>query len=112
MGGNGFTEKRKTYTLTHCLPYGDYLFTIYDTAGNGMCCDYGPGGFNVYANEILLEKGGVFMYSHTIPVKTFGAPTAPTTPTMAPHSDDDDAKPVKPTPAPHSDDDDAKPVKP
>merc|ERR1712129_211865 len=60
MSGNGFTVPRKTYTLTKCLPYGDYLFTMYDIAGNGMCCVSGPGGYNLYANDVLLKAGGVF----------------------------------------------------
>merc|ERR1712129_373950 len=62
MIGGPFTEKRKTYTLTHCLPYGDYLFTIYDNAGNGICCAHGPGGFNLYANNQVVSAGGPFKY--------------------------------------------------
>jgi len=104
MTGDSLTEQRKTYTRTNCLPYGNYLFTIYDTAGNGMCCEYGPGGFNLYANEVLVDTGGGFTYNVTIPFTTFDVPTP------APHSDDgdpvkptpptDDGNPVKPTPAP------------
>merc|ERR1712129_185577 len=49
MNGGPYMNKGTTYHQTFCLPYGDYLFTIYDTAGNGICCASGNGGFNLYA---------------------------------------------------------------
>merc|ERR1712194_828378 len=114
MSGNGFTESGKTYTLTKCLPYGDYLFTMYDTAGNGMCCtSLRPGGYNLYANEVLLKAGGVFLFSDTTPLKTHGGDSDDDQMPAPPPSDDDQVPATpKPTPAPVTDDDDAKPVKP
>ncbi len=37
-----------------CLPIGSYKFIIYDVRGDGICCDYGRGEY-----EINLSKGRV-----------------------------------------------------
>ena len=40
-----------------CLPMGDYVFTIYDLYGDGMCCQWGEGNFVVSTNnnEIIAD---------------------------------------------------------
>jgi hypothetical protein len=36
---------------------GCYLFQLIDTAGDGLCCDYGQGYFSLYYNNILKLSG-------------------------------------------------------
>jgi hypothetical protein len=39
-----------------------YDWTIYDSYGDGICCDYGDGYYNVYYNGDLVCTGGEFEY--------------------------------------------------
>ncbi len=42
-----------------CLVSGCYTFTIYDSAGDGLCCAYGDGSYSVMdANGVTLADGG------------------------------------------------------
>ena len=51
---------------TLCYPTGSLLhFTIHDTYGDGMCCSYGNGSYNVYLNGIVVATGGQFTFSQT-----------------------------------------------
>lgn len=45
-----------------CLPPGDYVFTIYDVYGDGMCCNWGEGSYRVVAtnNQVVIKEGGQF----------------------------------------------------
>ena len=43
-----------------CLPAGEYEFTIYDSAGDGICCDWGDGHYNVTSVGELIAQGGDF----------------------------------------------------
>jgi len=46
---------------TVCLPQnGCYAFSIYDSYGDGICCAYGNGSYNVYVNNTLTASGGSF----------------------------------------------------
>ena len=47
-------------------PDGCYDFTIFDTFGDGICCAYGDGYYNVYLNGELVGEGGEFGFSETI----------------------------------------------
>ena len=38
----------RLYTKNMCVPGGNYIFTIYDSEGDGMCCDHGVGRFEVF----------------------------------------------------------------
>jgi hypothetical protein len=42
------------------------VFTIYDSFGDGICCDYGNGYYNVYFNDVLQGTGGVFGDSESV----------------------------------------------
>ncbi len=39
---------------------GCYAFIIYDQYGDGICCSYGTGYFEVYYDEVLIGEGGEF----------------------------------------------------
>ena len=63
--GNNYNNNQ-TYTFDWCLPNGCYDFTIYDTAGDGICCIYGNGSYSVVdANNNSLASGGQFGSSET-----------------------------------------------
>ena len=41
-----------------CLPAGDYVFTIYDLYGDGMCCQWGEGNYVVSTNDNEIIADG------------------------------------------------------
>jgi thiol-disulfide isomerase/thioredoxin len=53
------------------LPNDCYIFTIIDTYGDGMCCSYGQGGYQVLANGTLIPgmSGGDFTNGEMKPFK-------------------------------------------
>jgi len=56
----------RSYTESMCLPAGEYEFTIYDAAGDGICCDWGDGHYNVTtSNGTLIAHGGAFESEET-----------------------------------------------
>ena len=63
--------KNKNYVHKFCLANDqEYTFTITDSYGDGMCCDYGDGGYSVvYAGKVEKE-GGEFGASEST---TFGS---------------------------------------
>jgi hypothetical protein len=51
---------------TLCVPSGQCLkFTIYDTYGDGMCCNFGNGSYTVLLNGNTVAQGGHFGYSES-----------------------------------------------
>jgi subtilisin-like proprotein convertase family protein len=51
-------ENGKVESTTICLPPGCYDFTIFDQWGDGMCCSYGNGGY-----EVVEELSGKVLAS-------------------------------------------------
>jgi len=51
------------YNERLCLEEGRYTFVLYDTIGNGLCCDNGNGSYRVTSNGITLAQGAQFTYS-------------------------------------------------
>ena len=45
---------------------GEYTFTISDSYGDGICCDYGTGSFSVKVGSTTLLSGGGFGTSGTV----------------------------------------------
>ena len=41
------TQQANFSTPQICLPTGEYEFTITDTAGDGFCCDFGYGWYDI-----------------------------------------------------------------
>ena len=51
---------------TLCYLTGSILhFTIYDSYGDGMCCGYGNGSYEVYIDGNLVASGGKFAFNET-----------------------------------------------
>jgi len=58
-GGSGTTEM-------FCLPSNDcYAFTIYDSYGDGICCDYGEGSYTLTWDGSVIGGGNDFSNSET-----------------------------------------------
>ena len=74
-GGPGkYTDWYTLYTHRFCLDKTeacggvDYSFTIYDAFGDGICCSWGSGYYNVYVGGELKASGGEFLFSETTPI--------------------------------------------
>ncbi len=48
------------------LVLGEYIFTIFDSSGDGICCVYGKGTYNLSYDGGIIVSGGEFMKSETI----------------------------------------------
>ena len=49
-------------TATACLDENTkYTYTIYDSIGDGICCDYGVGFYKLYLDGKLIQQGGSFL---------------------------------------------------
>ncbi|OZG73015.1 hypothetical protein BTA51_13765 [Hahella sp. CCB-MM4] len=53
------------YTEDFCLANGSYSFTIFDTYGDGICCQYGQGSYAISVDGKALVSGGSFGNSET-----------------------------------------------
>ncbi|WP_091984686.1 endonuclease [Pseudoalteromonas denitrificans] len=58
----------KTYNETFCLVDGDYSFTINDSYGDGICCSFGNGSYDLSVSGTSLASGATFTTTET---KTF-----------------------------------------
>ena len=56
-----------TYTTTHCLNDSCYTFTINDSYGDGICCYYGNGNYEVknLTDNAIIASGGNFSYQES-----------------------------------------------
>merc|ERR1712127_840581 len=67
-GGASFVGN---YTNNYCVTPARYSFTIKDSSGDGMCCQYGSGSYSVTYDSVVVAEGGEFQSSETT---TFGSP--------------------------------------
>lgn len=63
--GSGYSGNGSTVTETVCLDDGCYDFTINDSYGDGICCAYGNGSYNVTVGGSSVASGGSFGSSET-----------------------------------------------
>ena len=69
-------------TETLCInPAHNYNFTIYDSMGDGMCCEFGLGGYKLTIDGEVIKEGGEFGFEDST---TFGGGCVSTTPTYSP----------------------------
>jgi hypothetical protein len=66
-------EDDTQYTGSTCLPPGRYVLTIYDLQGDGLCCGYGQGSYEVSLDDRLIQKGGRFYSEETIEFTVAGS---------------------------------------
>ncbi|MEC7936009.1 MAG: T9SS type A sorting domain-containing protein, partial [Candidatus Neomarinimicrobiota bacterium] len=62
----GSLNSSTLYTWDYEVPTGEYRFVIYDSYGDGICCGYGNGEYNLYLNDELIATGGQFGSSETV----------------------------------------------
>ncbi len=54
-----------SYTENYCLDDGAYTFTINDDYGDGICCSYGNGAYDISVAGTSLVSGGSFASSES-----------------------------------------------
>ena len=63
--GGPYSGAGSTVVSDECLVDGCYDFTIYDSYGDGICCGYGNGSYEVTNGATVLASGGEFAFSET-----------------------------------------------
>jgi len=58
--GGPYTGAGSTKIENFCLIDGCYTFTIFDSYGDGICCNYGQGFYHVKKGTTILAEGGQF----------------------------------------------------
>mmetsp|Transcript_30812 Transcript_30812/g.46740 ORF Transcript_30812/g.46740 Transcript_30812/m.46740 type:complete len:231 (-) Transcript_30812:54-746(-) len=61
-----YTDGETSYVENHCVPHGEYTFTISDTYGDGICCGYGSGSYRVLYERTEVGSGATFTQSETV----------------------------------------------
>ena len=100
--GGPYGASGTTYSETVCLPYGCYTLTVNDSYGDGICCAYGTGSFELASGGAVLAAGGEFA-STTSANFCLDAPSTPgcTDPTAInynPQATEDDGSCIPATP--------------
>ena len=62
--GNSLANNTK-YTKNMCLVDGEYSFTINDSYGDGICCNYGNGAYDILISGQSVISGASFTSSET-----------------------------------------------
>ena len=71
--GGPYTLAKHRYDTDLSLPDGTYILNVYDSYGDGLCCQYGRGGFKVFVTGLLavevddFESGNMASRTFTIP---------------------------------------------
>jgi len=90
FSGGPYTEQYTLYTDTKGMCHGNYIFTMKDSYGDGICCVEGDGYYKVYVGGTETLSGGPFKYEESKPITVASlVPSPPTTsnaPTPAPTS--------------------------
>ena len=58
--GGPYSTANTLNTISLCLPTACYTFNINDTYGDGICCSYGSGYYNIKQGTTTLITGGQF----------------------------------------------------
>lgn len=59
-GSNDLLVSGEAVEYIKCLPKKCMEFTLYDTGGDGLCCDHGEGSYELFYDGKSVKKGGVF----------------------------------------------------
>ena len=65
-----YLSPNKLRSTSACLPTGKYKFTITDSFGDGICCYYGRGGYEILVNGTTELEGA---HEGRFRIQTFGA---------------------------------------
>jgi hypothetical protein len=64
--GGPYNVPNSTVSVAVCLPNSCYSFNIFDSYGDGICCSYGQGSFNLVVSGNNVASGGQFTSSKTV----------------------------------------------
>jgi len=103
-----YTQAGTTFTEKQCVSSAEYIFTITDQYGDGMCCSYGNGSYKVTYGGAVVAEGGNFGASETAEFGEDESTPAPVDPTPAPVNPTQ--SPVNPTQSPVEETDPPAPV--
>mmetsp|Transcript_24906 Transcript_24906/g.59125 ORF Transcript_24906/g.59125 Transcript_24906/m.59125 type:complete len:558 (+) Transcript_24906:288-1961(+) len=57
---NTYSEDNTSETVSVCLPYGKYRFTMTDGVGDGICCKDGNGHYHLFLDDVQIIYGSDF----------------------------------------------------
>ena len=63
-------DQATLYTWDLNIPSGGYMFTIYDSFGDGICCGWGEGYYRLVLNDTEIATGGEFEASESVTFNT------------------------------------------
>lgn len=90
--GSGYSGAGSTVTEVIALDPGNYTFTMIDSFGDGICCAYGNGMYELTdASNNVLAAGGEFASQESTPFTISGGGTTPTTEAICDDGIDNDA---------------------
>jgi len=77
LGSPAYPASNTEFSNQFCIPEAEYIFTISDSYGDGICCGYGQGWYRVEHGGDEVATGGEFGSSESS--EAFGScnPTAP-----------------------------------
>jgi len=79
FAGGPYTTQMEIVDVNVLLAEGDYIFTIYDSFGDGICCAYGDGYYTLTLDgTVILDGSGEFGDMAATPFSV-GAPADPGT---------------------------------
>ena len=66
ISAGDLTLANTTYIYSYCVPDTNcYSFKIFDIYGDGICCSYGNGSYQLTYGGNVMVSGGAFTYSET-----------------------------------------------
>ena len=75
LRGGPYDSKLTWFSAKSRLPASSYEFNIVDTYGDGLCCDYGSGGYSILVDGVVIHtSNGKFARTET---KSFGTCESP-----------------------------------
>ncbi|KAL7548152.1 hypothetical protein ACHAWF_011443 [Thalassiosira exigua] len=104
LSGGGYGSYAQT-SVSECVPARCYAFEIRDSGNDGLCCDFGVGGFGVRLNGLKVASGNTYGSRFQADLRCMIPPTAapteaPTRPTGAPSMAPSASPSTEPTFAP------------
>mmetsp|Transcript_9121 Transcript_9121/g.23082 ORF Transcript_9121/g.23082 Transcript_9121/m.23082 type:complete len:766 (-) Transcript_9121:220-2517(-) len=101
QGGIVVDSSNSATSKTVCLASGTYQFTINDSYGDGLCCEYGNGSYKGKLNGSQIFSGGAFGSSETQTFSVGNAGPSPTNPPVPSPTNPPTPSPTNPpTPSP------------
>ena len=70
VAGDGDLMDDTAYQWDYVLASGNYTWTIFDSYGDGICCTYGEGYYELYMNDVWLAGGGEFEAAESVSFNT------------------------------------------